>query len=322
MLNGRERSPQKGAFAQQLPGLLMLLALPALTTIAYGLALAFEFGTLDAYHAPRMLAKVELGQLIVPGAIALLLVGVVLFYATAITVLVDLYRRTPFTKVLVWLALTSFFLGFGLWGLVALGLVVVMRQGWHAKRHRYTWQTVSGLYLVASIAVLFAIYHDRFHLRSAVVVMLWAGLAFTALLFMASGLTMHLHAKSKPVPRTLGILARTPAAMDFGLRDDFLDLPRISLALGAVVLGLVVLTGSIIGTYRLGAISSHREYANVISGPHGEKEAIIRLYDDRAIVGVFDPQTNRLTGKWRAIKYSDSTPLEMTIEQRHILPAQ
>jgi hypothetical protein len=300
----------------------MLLVLPALTAVAYGLALAFEFGTLDAYHAPRMLAKVEVGQLIVPGAIALLLIGVVLFYAMAITVLVDIYRRTPFAKVLVWVSLTGFFLGFGLWGLAALGLVVLMRQGWHAKRYRYAWQTASGLYLAAAIATLFGMYHGRFHLPSEVVVISWIGIAFMALMFLASGLAMQLHAKSKPIPRTLGILARTPAAMDFGVPDDFRDLPRISLAFGAVVLSLVILTGAVVGTHRLGEISSHREYANVITGPRGEKEAIIRLYDDRAIVGVFDPQTNRLTGKWRIIKYSDSAPLDMTIEQRHILPAR
>jgi hypothetical protein len=322
MIRDKAQALAAGGLGQRMAGLLALLLLPAITAVAYGLALAYEWGVLDAYGAPRMLARVDLGQLVVPGAITLLFVGFAMLYVFGFTLLVGIYRRTAFAKFFVWFTMTSFFLNFGLWGLAVLALIVLARQGRHAKRRRYAWEMLFGLYIVAGSAAAFGKYHSRLDLGTEYIVTFWVVLAMTTLLFAAHSLALRLHEKSRPVPRVIGMIMRASTAIDFGIPDDLRDMPRIGLVLGAMLLSLVILAGTGVGMYRLGETSSDRDYATVISGPRGEKAAIIRLYSDRAITGVFDPKTNRLTGEWRIVGYSDSTPLDITIEQHRILLAR
>jgi hypothetical protein len=121
--------------------LLKVLSLPVLTVIAYGItygiALAHEWGTFDAFGAPHELVKVEIGQLALPAFVCVLVaLGVALILYMAV---LCLHSRSH----VVWRALFLLAVGrvvgviWGVWGLVLLGLVVLLWKRQPALRNHH-----------------------------------------------------------------------------------------------------------------------------------------------------------------------------------------
>jgi hypothetical protein len=287
-----------------------VLSLPVLTVIAYGItygiALAHEWGTFDAFGAPHELVKVEIGQLALPAFVCVLVaLGVALILYMAV---LCLHSRSH----VVWRALFLLAVGrvvgviWGVWGLVLLGLVVLLWNAIPARTHAVWWHSASLLYAT----ITFAAWPNS---------PTWAPEAFG---FIGGGLLgLLLSDLARLVRRRLQDGRHVPLVGRLLLRfDDAVkaaslpEIPRLGQVLWAILLVLTLLSGLVVGSYRLGKANAQASIVPIVQLPNGKVAAVVRVYDDRAVEGFVDPKTSCLTRQWQVVKYPDAHPFTVTVK--------
>jgi len=290
--------------------LLKVLSLPVFTVvaygIAYGMALVYEWGSFDAFGAPHDLVKVEIGQLALPALVCVLValsVALVLYMAV-----LCLHSRSH----VVWRGLFLLAVGrvaganWGVRGLVLVGLLVLLWNAVAARTHAVWWRSAGLLYATAA----FAAWPNP---------PTWAPEAFG---FIASGLLgLLLSDLASLIRQRLQAGHHVPRVGRLVLRfDDTVkaaglpEIPRLGQVLWMILVVLTVLCGLGLGSYQLGKANAQASVVPIVQLPDGKRGAVVRVYDDRVIEGFVDPRTSCLTGQWQVVKYPDTDPFTVTVE--------
>jgi hypothetical protein len=287
-----------------------VLSLPALTVvaygIAYGIALAYEWGIFDAFGAPHELVKVEIGQLALPAFVCVLAaLGVALILYMAV---LCLHSRTH----LVWRAMFLLAVGrvvdatWGVRGLVLLGLVVLLWNAIPARRHAVWWHSASLLY----VAVTFATWPNSPKWVPGAFALIGGALLGLLLSDLARFVRQRLQ-DGRHVPLVGRLLLRFDDAVTAA---SLPEIPRLGQVIWATLLVLTVLSGLVLGSYRLGKAHAQVSIVPIVQLPNGKIGAVVRVYDDRVIQGFVDPKTSCLTRQWQVVKYPDAHPFTVTVK--------
>jgi hypothetical protein len=290
--------------------LLKVLSLPVLTVvaygIAYGIALAYEWGIFDAFGAPHELVKVEVGQLALPAFVCVLValsVGGILYLAV-----VCLHSSNHLVWRLVFLLAAGRSVGviWGSWGLVLLGLVVLLWNAVPARTHGVWWHSASLLYAT----VTFAAWPNPPTWAPEAFWLIGGGLIGLLLSDVARFVRQRLQ-DGRHVPSVGRLLLR----FDDALKAASLPvIPRFGQVLWAILLILTVLSGLVLGSYRLGKAHAQVSIVPIVQLPDGNTGAVVRVYNDRVIEGFVDPKTSCLTGRWQVVKYPDAHPFTVSVK--------
>jgi hypothetical protein len=198
----------------------------------------------------------------------------------------------------------------GVRGLVLFGLVVLLWNAVPARTHALWWHSASLLYAT----VTFAAWPNSPKWAPGAFWLIGGGLLGLLLSDLARLVQQRLR-DGRHVPLVGRLLLRVDDAVKAA---NLPEIPRLGQVLWAILLVLTLLSGLVLGSYRLGKAHAQASIVPIVQLPHGKVAAVVRVYDDRAVEGFVDPKTGCLTRQWQVVKYPDARPFTVTVKDVHL----